>query len=182
VHSKGVGLVVVEPADKSLRVMWLSCVLYVPALQYNLLSVLHLVAHHHFCIEIEGKEMVFLQNGEHRFTAAIRNHTAWLNTSTPPAPRAALRSEATLSRALWHCHLCHISADRLKQAITGKVATGLAVERDTPVPLHCEPCICGKHHHNLFPQCASHHATSFLKRIRSSLHQLPVLTSTAFRY
>jgi hypothetical protein len=75
--------------------------------------VLHLVAHHRYRNEIDGKEMVFLQNSEHRFTAAIRDNTAWLNASTPPAPEAALRGEATLSRALWHCRLCHISADRL---------------------------------------------------------------------
>jgi transposase InsO family protein len=182
VYSEGVGSVVLEPADKSLRPVLLSRVLYVPALQNNLLSVLHLVANHCFRIEIEGKEMVFLQNGERRFTAAIRDNTAWLNATTPPAPEAALRGEATLSRALWHRRLCHIGADRLEQAIKGKVATGLVVESDTPAPSHCEPCIRGKHHRDLFPQRASHRATSFLERIHSDLHQLPVLTSTGFRY
>jgi transposase InsO family protein len=174
--------VVLEPADKSLRPVLLSSVLYVPALQNNLLCVLHLVANHRFCIEIEGKEMVFMQNGERRFTAAIRDNTAWLNASTPPAPEAAMRSEATLSRALWHRRLCHIGADRLEQAIKGKVATGLVVESDAPAPTHCEPCICGKHHHDPFPQRASHRATSFLEPIHSDLHQLPVLTSSGFRY
>jgi hypothetical protein len=64
-----------------------------------------------------------MQNGECRFTAAIRDNTAWLNASASPAPEAALRGEATLSRALWHRRLCHIGADRLEQAIKGKVAT-----------------------------------------------------------
>jgi hypothetical protein len=114
--------------------MLLSRVLYVPALQNNLLSVLHLVANHRFRIEIEGKEMVFMQNGERRFTAAIRDNTAWLNASTPPAPEAALRGEATLSRALWHRRLCHIGADRVEQAVKGKVTTGLVVESNAPVP------------------------------------------------
>jgi transposase InsO family protein len=182
VYSKGVGLVVLEPADKSLRHVLLSRVLYVPALQNNLLFILHLVANHRFRIKIEGKEMVFLQNGKHRFTAAIRGNTAWLNTSTPLAPEAALRGEAMLSRALWHRCLCHIGTDRLKQAIKGKVATRLVVESDTSAPPHCEPCICGKHHRNPFPHRASHRATSFLKRIHSDLHQLPVLTSSGFRY
>jgi transposase InsO family protein len=126
--------------------------------------------------------MVFLQNSERRFTAAIRNNTAWLNATTPPAPEAALRGEATLSRALWHRRLCHIGVDRLEQAIKGKVATGLVVESDAPAPSHCEPCIRGKHHRDPFPQRASHRATSFLERIHSDLHQLPVLTSTGFRY
>jgi transposase InsO family protein len=182
VYSEGVGSVMLEPADKSLRPELLSRVLYVPALQNNLLSVLHLVANHRFCIEIEGKEMVFMQNGERRFTAAICDNTAWLNASTPPAPEAVLRGEATLSRALWHRRLCHIGTDRLEQAIKGKVTTGLVVESDTPSPSHCKPCIRGKHHRDLFPQRASHCATSFLKRIHSDLHQLPVLTYTGFCY
>jgi transposase InsO family protein len=182
VYSKGVGSVVLEPADKCLRPVLLSRVLYVPALQNNLLSVLHLVANHRFCIEIEGKEMVFLQNSEHRFTTAIRNNTAWLNASTPPAPEAAPHGEAMMSCALWHRRLCHIGADCLEQAIKGKVATGLVVESHAPVPTHCKPCICGKHHRDPFPQHVSHRATSFLECIHSDLHQLPVLTSTGFHY
>jgi hypothetical protein len=54
-------------------------------------SVLHLVAHHRFRIEIKGKEMVFMQDGEGCFTAAIRDNTAWHNASTTPAPEAATR-------------------------------------------------------------------------------------------
>jgi transposase InsO family protein len=176
------GSVVLELADKSLRPVLLSHVLYVPVLQNNLLSVLHLVANHCFRIEIKGEEMVFMQNGERRFTAAIRNNTAWLNTSMPPAPKAALHGKATLSRALWHCCLCHIGADRLKQAIKGKVATGLVVESNVPAPTHCKPCIRSKHHCDPFPQRTSHRAASFLERIHSDLHQLPVFTSSSFRY
>jgi hypothetical protein len=138
----------------------LSHVLYVPALQNNLLSVLHPVVNHRFRIDIKGKKMVFLQNSEHHFTAAIRNNTVWSNTSMPPTPKAALHGKATLSHKLWHCHLCrHIGADHLKRAIKGKVATGLVVESNAPAPLHCEPCIRGKHHRNPFPQCTSHRAT-----------------------
>jgi transposase InsO family protein len=182
VYSEGVGSVVLEPADKSLCPVLLSHVLYVPASQNNLLSVLHLVANHRFRIEIEGKEMVFLQSGKHRFTAAIHNNTAWLNASTPPAPEAALHGEAVMTCALWHRRLCHISADCLEQALKGKVATGLVVESDAPVPTHCELCIRGKHHRNPFPQRASHRAKLFLERIHSDLHQLPVATSTGFCY
>jgi hypothetical protein len=178
VDSKGLGSVLVEPADKLLHPMMLSRVLYVPSLQSNLLSVLHLIAHHRYRIEIEGKEMVFLQNSKHCFTAAIRNNTAWLNALTPPVPEAALRSEATLSCALWHRRLCHIGADCLEQAIKGKVATGLVVESNALAPLHCELCICGKHHRDPFPKRASHRATSFLERVHSDLHQLSVLSTS----
>jgi transposase InsO family protein len=93
-----------------------------------------------------------------------------------------LRGNAALNRALWHRRLCHIGADRLKQAIKGKVATGLVVKSDAPAPSHCERCIRGKHHRDPFPQRASHRATSFFQRIHSDLHQLPVLTSAGFRH
>jgi hypothetical protein len=83
--------------------------------------------------------MVFLQNGEHRFIAAIRDNTAWLEASTLPVPKAALCGVATLSRALWHCCLCHIGTDCLQQANKGKIATGLVVKSDAPAPSHCEP-------------------------------------------
>jgi transposase InsO family protein len=132
--------------------------------------------------QARGKETVFLQNGERRFTAAIRDNTAWLNACTPPTPEAALRREAVMSRALWYRRLCHIGADHLEYAIKGKVATGRVVKNDAPVPTHCGPCIRGKHHHDPFPACASHRATSFLERIHSDLHQLLVPTSTGFRY
>jgi hypothetical protein len=56
------------------------------------------------------------------------------------------------------------------------------VESNTPAPSHSELCICGKHHCDLFPQCASHCGTLFLQHIHSDLHQLPVLMSTSFWY
>jgi hypothetical protein len=57
---------------------------------------------------------------------------------------------------------------------------GLVIESNAPAPSHCEPCIHVKDHRDPFPQCSSHCATSFLKRIHSDLHQLPVLMSTGF--
>jgi hypothetical protein len=158
-YSKGMGSVVLKPVDKSLRPVLLSRVLYVPALQNNLLSVLHLVTNHCFRIEIKGEEMVFLQNGEHCFTAAICDNKAWLNASTPPAPKAALCGKAKLSRTRWYRCLCHIGEDRLEQTVKGKVATGLVVESDAPAPSHCELCIHGKHHRYPFPKHVSHRAT-----------------------
>jgi hypothetical protein len=83
VYSKGIGLIIMEPTDNLLGLLLLSNVLYVPALQNNLLSVLHLVSNHCFCIEIEGTGMLFLRKGQPMFTATIRNNTAWLDVCTP---------------------------------------------------------------------------------------------------
>jgi hypothetical protein len=42
VYSKGIGSIVMEPTDDSLGLLLLTSVLYIPLLQNNLLSVLHL--------------------------------------------------------------------------------------------------------------------------------------------
>jgi hypothetical protein len=90
IYSEGIGSIVMEPTDDSLGLLLLSSVLYVPALQNNLLSVLHLVSNHCFCVEIEGTGMLFLRNGQPMFTATIRNNTAWLDVRTPRAPESTL--------------------------------------------------------------------------------------------
>jgi hypothetical protein len=83
VYSKGIGSIVMEPTDNSLGLLLLTSVLYVPALQNNLLSVLHLISNHRFCIKIEGTGMLFLHNGQPMFTAIIRKNTASLNVHMP---------------------------------------------------------------------------------------------------
>jgi hypothetical protein len=96
VYSKGIGSVVLEPLDKSLDPLLLSCVLYIPALQNNLLSILHLVSTHCFCVEIEGQEMLFLQDARPMFTVTIRKNTAWLDVHMLRAPKSALRGKSIL--------------------------------------------------------------------------------------
>jgi hypothetical protein len=83
VYSKGIRSIVMEPTNESLGLLLLTSVLYVPALQNNLLSVLHLVSNHCFRVEIEGTGMHFLRNGQLMFTATIRDNTAWLDVRTP---------------------------------------------------------------------------------------------------
>jgi hypothetical protein len=83
VYSKGIGSIVMEPTNNLLGLLLLTSFLYVPALQNNLLLVLHLVSNHCFCVEIEGTGMLFLRNGQPMFTATIRNNTAWLDVRMP---------------------------------------------------------------------------------------------------
>jgi hypothetical protein len=83
IYSEGIRLIVMEPTDKLLGLLLLTSILYVPALQNNLLSVLHLVSNHCFHVKIEGTGILFLRNGQPMFTATIRNNTAWLNVRTP---------------------------------------------------------------------------------------------------
>jgi hypothetical protein len=182
IYSKGIGSVILEPLDKSLNLLLLSCVLYVPVLQNNLLSVLHLVSTHRFRVEIEGTEMLFLRDTRPMFTATIRKNTAWLDVHTLRAPKSALCGKLILDCSLWHCCLGHIGKDALEKAIRLKLGNGLLINSNALLPLHCKPCIVGKHHCNQFPAKALHCATRILQRIHSDVHMVPVATSSGYRY
>jgi hypothetical protein len=182
VYSKGIGSVILEPLDKSLNLLLLSRVLYVPALQINLLSVLHLVSTHRFRVKIEGTKMLFLQDARPMFTARIRKNTAWLDMHTPCAPKSALRGGSILDCSLWHRRLGHIGKDALEKAIWLKLGNRLLINSDAPMPLHCKPCIVGKRHCNPFPAKALHCATHILQRIYSDVHMVPVATSSGYCY
>jgi transposase InsO family protein len=182
VYSKGIASIVMEPLDESLDPVCLSCVLYIPALQNNLFAVLHLVTSHRFHIVIKGTVMEFLRNGVRILTATIRDKTAWLDVRTANAPESALRGEMIHDRSLWHRRLGHIGKDLLEKVIKGKLASGLHLDSDAPLLVHCKPCIVGKHHANPFPAKASHCATRMLERVHSDLHMVPTATASGYRY
>jgi hypothetical protein len=182
VYSEGIGSIVMELLDESLDPVCLSRVLYVPALQSNLLAVLDLVTSHRFRVKIEGTEMLFLRDGACILTATICDKTAWLDVCTPNAPESALRGEDVWDRSLWHRRLGHIGKDLLKQAIKGNVADSLVIDNNALLLLHCEPCIVGKHHADPFPKKALHCATRLLQRIHSNVHIVPVPTLSGYRY
>jgi hypothetical protein len=182
VYSKGIGSVILKPLDKSLDLLLLSCVLYVPALQNNLLSVLHLVSTHRFCIKIEGTEMLFLRNAKPMFTAMICKNTAWLDMHTPCTPKSTLCGESILNCSLWHHCLGHIGKDALEKAIHLKLGNRLLINSNVPMLLHCKPCIVGKHHCDPFPAKALHCAMHILQCIHSDVHMVPVATSSGYRY
>jgi hypothetical protein len=171
-----------EPLDESLNPVCLSCVLYVPVLQNNLFAVLHLVTSHCFRVKIEGTEMLFLHNGTCILTATICDKTTWLDVCTPNVPESTLCSKDARDRYLRHQRLGHIGKDLLEQVIKGNIAEGLVINNNTPLVLHCEPCIVGKHHANAFPKKALHHAMCLLQRIHSNVHMVPVPTSSGYRY
>jgi hypothetical protein len=157
-------------------------VLYAPALQNNLFAVLHLVTSHRFRVVIEGTVMEFLRNGMRILTATIRDKTTWLNVCTANALESALRSKTICSRSLWHCCLGHIGKDLLKKVIKGKLASGLHLDSNTPLLVHCKPGIVGKHHANPFPAKASHRATRMLEHVHSDLHMVPTATVSGYCY
>jgi hypothetical protein len=96
VFSEGVGTVVLRPTGPGLCGICLSCVLHVPELQNNLLSVPHLVSCHVFEVVINSKEMRFSKDFIMCFTTSIQDNTAYTNCTTPGAPEAALASSQSL--------------------------------------------------------------------------------------
>jgi hypothetical protein len=80
VYSAGIGDVV-TPSNCKLPPCHLTCVLHVPELQNNLLSVLHLVTHHEFKATIEGTCMELSQGGALQFTASICKSTAFMDVN-----------------------------------------------------------------------------------------------------
>jgi hypothetical protein len=181
-HSAGIGDVIITPTDTSLDPCQISHVLHVPNLQSNLFSVLHLVSHHCFRVEIEGQCTDFTQDGQQHFKASIEGNTAYMDVQTPPVSESALSAHAPLSRDLWHCDLCHIGANKLDQAIKHSVADGLQLNTQSPMSSLCEPCIHGKQHCDPFPHKASHWATQPLQCIHSDLHKVPCLTMSGYCY
>jgi hypothetical protein len=156
--------------------------LHVPELQNNLLSVLHLVSCHAFEVVINSKEMRFMKDSELCFTAPICQNTAYVDCTTPGAPEAALESSQSLDQALLHCHLGHLGKDLLEQAIKHGVADGLKLDSSKPLDTLCVPCIHGKHQRDPFPHQATHRSTTFLGRVHSDLHQVPVATKSGYCY
>jgi transposase InsO family protein len=182
VYSAGIGAVVLAPTDPSMNRCRLSHVLHVPDLQNNLLSVLHLVTAHRFRIEIEGDQALFLQQGNRRLTASIRDNTAFMDVSTESIEASALASREPRSRQLWHRRLCHIGMDKIDQVIKNSLADGLVFDTDSSDAPLCVPCVHGKHHKAPFPRQASHRSETPFERIHSDLHEVPVLTLSGFRY
>lgn len=173
VYSESVGTIRINPTGIALDSLILSRVLYIPALQDSLLSVLHLVAHHAFTVVTERAQMRFLQRGELLFTVTIRYTMAWLDVSTANAPEMALRSKTVLNHPLWHRRLCHLGKNLLERMLKEEVVTSFNIVGDAAVPSHCKPCIIGKNHRDAFPSHAPHHATSILECVAARHDSFP---------
>ena len=106
VYSVGKGTVLFSPVigGKPSQSVLFSHVLHVPALQNNLLAVLHLTTKHDFMVTIIKDHMSFVQRGDLLFTATVRNSAGFLNGKTIPNPEYALNvtSSPIIDRPLLH--------------------------------------------------------------------------------
>jgi hypothetical protein len=182
VYSEGIGAFVIEPSDQLLLPCKMTDMLYVPDFQNSLLTVLHLVSRHCFCIKIEGTAMSFSQQDSLRFTASIQSNTAYLNISTLPVAEAVLAAQTPLTQSLWHQRLCHIGRDKIELVMKNALAAGLKLDSNNPFASICIPCVHGKHHQAPFPHQVSNCSTVPFEHIHSDLHKVPMLSTTGFCY
>jgi hypothetical protein len=112
----------------------LSRVLHVPALQNNLLSILHLVSAHSYRVIIEKSTLEFWEADLLRFTASICHNTAFIDGSSSGPLERAQPAQEMLDRSLWHRRFGHISAERLERHISESLGDGLVVHSSNPLP------------------------------------------------
>lgn len=156
-------------------------VLHVPVLQNNLLSVLYLATQKDFKIEINKERFEFIKNGTLVLTVLITKNIGLLDSKTIPNPEYALAT--TVDRPLLHQHLCHIGKDCLERLIKDMDIKGTKIDKATPLPNICEPCIAGKQHHDPFPKSTENCSTEPLQLVVSDLHgKVQTRTSTGFEY
>jgi transposase InsO family protein len=186
VYSAGKGNVLFTPIinGKLAQNIIFSQVLHVPALQNNLLAVLYLTTHHGFSVNIVRDQISFTQDGKLRFCATVQNGIGFLTGDTVPNPEHALATPSpVVDRPLLHKRLAHIGHARLERLITDDMANGIHVNKNTEIPLVCEPCIAAKQHRRPFPKKSENRAIKPLDLVVSDVHgPLPVRTPSGHRY
>ena len=184
IYAKGVGSIRLIPSGcASGKPITLTNVLYVPDLQINLLSVLHLTQKKEYTVTIDSSAMNFYMHGLLQFRALVKGNLAYIDGRTQPAEFAHVTSLSPPSQEIWHSRLCHVNYRYLHELYQKGLVSGLTMSSSSPEPRICEPCIMGKQHRDPFPHQATHRATQLLELIHSDLHgPLPVQSHSGYRY
>ena len=191
IYSAGIGDVVIRPIVKGQekRSIMLTCVLHVPLLYNNLLSVLFLTKQRGFDVWIDNSTMHFIKEEETLFVAEVDdNNTAYVSGSTidqstgNPSHSALISSTLPMNYTLWHRRFAHHNHADIKMMIDNKWVDGVKLDSKlAPDPI-CEPCLAGKMHANPFP--TSHHrAKSPLELVHTDIHgPTPVISHQGYKY
>lgn len=191
VYSEGMGDWHFKPTSESASTMprdvVLSRALHVPALQNNLLSVLHLTKCHEYSVAIDSTQMRFHRRGSCLFTASIEANAslARLNGSIHPTNEFACLTSSinTLSHdlELWHCRFAHHSLPTIKSMASKGSVTGMCLDNASKPDPICEPCLAGKMSANPFPAREERSSTP-LELIHTDLHQLKSRTHDGYKF
>lgn len=157
-------------------------VLYVPALQNNLFSILSAVRKSKMRVVIEGESLEFFKEGQLLLTASIRGITGMLDGSTLMNSNSAAVFSARIGKDLLHQRLGHIGKDRLETLLRQDLATGILVHNNSQIEDVCEHCIAGKQHRDPFPQLSEHRSHELLGHIYSDLHGPLPQTVNGYKY
>ena len=133
--------------EQTCRDVELTRMLHVPALQNNLLAVLHLTEQKQFRVHIKKGLMEFRHFGQLLFVASVNSHnTGYLNGEVLPAVEyVKLVTTLPVDLTLWHRRLGHHNYEGIKQLVRDDMVKGLVFDSkdNKPDPV-CEPCLVGK--------------------------------------
>ena len=186
VYSEGLGTVMFRPTinGRTCRDVELTRVLHVPALQNNLLAVLHLTEQKQFKVHIRKGLMEFRRFGQLLFVASVNSHnTGYLNGEVLPAVEyVKLVTTLPVDLTLWHRRLGHHNYEGIKQLVRDDMVKGLVFDSkdNKPDPV-CEPCLAGKMVARPFPS-TDHRAEELLGLVHSDVHPVGVRSRSGFYY
>ena len=182
VYSAGVGSIVFHPKLKRevTRAVKFTCVLHVPDLHNNLLSVRYLTCHAGFVVSINSTHMTFACSaGPTLFVATMTgNNAAFLDGVTE---RVLPAITVPLDWSLWHRQLAHHNLVGIKLLLDQNMVHGLKLDVKTVPDPVCEPCLAGKMHANLFPPSTSH-SSRLLEFIHTDVHYVAHPSFSGCRY
>ena len=146
-------------------------VLYVPDLNYNLLSVPEVVTH--------GKSVTFTAEG-----CTIRNkdqqvaatglkigNLFYLTCTVPKAvthAHAAIVNHEKSKEDIWHSRFGHLGVENMKRLVNSDLVEGLDYNVTSEAKF-CEPCTEGKIHKKKFPKTGGTRATEILELVHSDV-------------
>ena len=137
IYSVGKGKVLFVPKinGKLAQSIIFSQVLYVPALQNNLLAVLHLTTQHGFTVNTVKDHISFSQDGQLCFCTMVQNGIGFLTGDTTLNSACALTASLpTIGCPLLHKQLAHIGQTHLERLLTEDMASGIHVNTNTEIP------------------------------------------------
>ena len=183
IWATGRGQVLFNPVINKacLETVVLNDVLFVPALQNNLFSILHVVKHSKVRVVIEGETLEFSKGGKTILMATIHGNTGLLDGTTLTTSENAYIAQR-IDKDLLHRRLGHIGKDRLNTLLRLKLADGVLTKPNTEVCDICEHCIAGKQHRDPFPKLSEHRSPELLGRIHTDLHGPLPRTFSGYQY
>ena len=186
IYSAGVRSVVFYSKLKGevTRAVGSTCVLHVPDLHNNLLSVLYLTCYASFIVSINSTHMTFAcPPGLTLFVATITgNNMVFLDGVTESVTEQVLPAMTVrLGWSFWHRQFAHHDLAGIKLLLDQNMVHGLKLDLKTAPDPVCMPCLTDKMHANLFPP-STLHSSRLLELVYTDVHHMayPLFSSCCY--